>query len=186
MTSAASPQSSSRSPSPVPSAPATDVESMYRAELKPVWRFVCRLGIPAPEVEDLVHEVFLTAFKKWPDYDRTRPARPWLFGIAYRIVADYRRLKRHGAEISGDDLPEQSVQPPPVLERRDANRVLDYALSRMSEAARTVFVMHELEERPVPEIAELMETPVPTAYTRLRAARQIFAETVAKLNEASP
>ena len=60
-----------------------------------------------------------------------------------------------------------------MLELRDANRVLELALKRMSEVVRAVFVMHELEERSVPEIAELMEAPVPTTYTRLRSGRQI-------------
>ena len=78
------------------------VEAVYRAEFKPVWRVLARLGVPPGSIEDLVHEVFLTAHRKWADYDPARPARPWLFGIAYRKAADFRALKRHHFEVADD------------------------------------------------------------------------------------
>src|SRR5512144_175932 len=73
-------------------------EAAYRGEFKPVWRFVSRLTPEAGPVEDLVHDVFLTAHRKWATYDAARPLRPWLFGIAFRVVADHRALKRHQHE----------------------------------------------------------------------------------------
>ncbi len=162
-------------------------ESVYRAEFKPVWRVLARLGIPAGSVEDLVHDVFLTAHRKWNDYDPGRPARAWLFGIAYRLAADHRALKRHHHEVSDDDAAAEVAAPTASsMDHRDAIKVLDVALVRMSDDARAVFVMHELEERTVPEIAELMGTPVPTAYTRLRSARQIFAAVVSTQTEVRP
>jgi RNA polymerase sigma factor (sigma-70 family) len=162
-------------------------ESMYRSEFKPVWRVLARLGVAPSAVEDMVHDVFLTAHRKWHDYDATRPARAWLFGIAYRLAADHRALKRHHHEIS-DDGAAAAVAAPVTssTDHRDAVKVLEVALARMSDDARAVFVMHELEERPVPEIAELVGVPVPTAYTRLRSARQTFAAVVSQAKEVRP
>lgn len=154
-------------------------ESIYRAEFKPVWRVISRLGVPAASVEDVVHDVFLTAHRKWSEYDPTRPARAWLFGIAYRMAADHRALKRHQHEVADDEAAAEVAAPAvSTMEQRDALRVLELALTRMPVDARAVFIMHELEERAVPEIAELMGSPVPTAYTRLRSARQVFASVV--------
>lgn len=154
-------------------------EAVYRAEFKPVWRVISRLGVPSASVEDVVHDVFLTAHRKWNEFDPTRPARAWLFGIAYRMAADHRALKRHHHEVSDDDAAGAVAAPSTsTMDQRDALKVLEGALAKMPVEARAVFVMHELEERAVPEIAELMGTPVPTAYTRLRAARQIFATVV--------
>ena len=161
------------------------LEQVYRAEFDAVWRFVCRLGISSSDVEDLVHDVFLTAHKRWSTFDSTRPARPWLFGIATRLVSDFRALRRHSAEVAQESAPEPGAEPPAALEHRDANRVLEVALNKMPDVVRAVFVMHELEERSVPEIAEMMETPVPTAYTRLRSGRQIFADVVSSQQEPS-
>jgi RNA polymerase sigma-70 factor (ECF subfamily) len=163
---------------------AASFESVYRVEFKPVWRFLARLGVPMGSVEDLVHDVFMTAHHKWNEYDPARPARAWLFGIAYRMAADFRALKRHTHEVSDEQAASEVAAPVLVsTDRRDAMKVLDLALERMSDDARAVFVMHELEERPVPEIAELMGSPVPTAYTRLRSARQTFAAVVSKHSE---
>jgi RNA polymerase sigma factor (sigma-70 family) len=154
-------------------------EAVYRAEFKAVWRLITRLGVQPALVEDLVHDVFLTAHKKWSDYDSARPARAWLFGIAYRLAADHRALKRHQTEVSDDDAAAQVAAPvASSSDFRDARKVLDVALGQMSDEARAVFVMNVLEDRPVPEVAELMGTPVPTAYTRLRSARQTFANVV--------
>lgn len=177
----------STAPAQHPSGMSPTFESVYRAEFKPVWRVLARLGIPPGSVEDLVHDVFLTAHRKWNDYDPARPARPWLFGIAYRLASDHRALKRHHHEVSDDDAAAEVAAPTALsMDHRDAIKVLDVALVRMSDDARAVFVMHELEERTVPEIAELMGTPVPTAYTRLRSARQIFAAVVSTQTEVRP
>ena len=51
--------------------------------------------------EDLVHEVFLKVHSRLADYDDSRPLRPWLFGFAYRVAADYHRLARHRVEVLG-------------------------------------------------------------------------------------
>jgi RNA polymerase sigma-70 factor (ECF subfamily) len=161
-------------------------ESVYRAEFKPVWRMISRLGVQPASVQDLVHDVFLTAHRRWSDYDPARPARAWLFGIAYRLAADHRALKRHQHEISDDEAAAAVAAPAArSTDKRDALKLLGVALSRMTDEARAVFVMHVLEERGVPEIAELMGTPLPTAYTRLRTARQIFSAVVSSHGEVS-
>ena len=100
------------------------------------------------------------------------------------MAADFRALKRHHHEVA-DDVAASEVAAPvgASTDARDAFKVLGVALAQMSDDARAVFVMHELEERSVPEIADVMGTPVPTAYTRLRSARQTFAVVVSKQAE---
>ena len=46
-----------------------------------------RLGVPAAEVEDLAHDVFVVLHRNWPTLDTERPLRPYLFGVAFRIVS---------------------------------------------------------------------------------------------------
>lgn len=160
---------------PVTSPSPTTFEAAYRSELRGLYRFLGRLGIPASSLEDVLHDVFLVAWKKWDTYDPSRAIRPWLCGIAFRVAADHRALKRNTSEV--DELPaEFSREVVDPSGRVDAERVLQRALSRMPVEARAVFVMHELEERPIPEVAESMGTLVPTAYSRLRSARLVFAE----------
>ena len=44
--------------------PSDDFERVYRAELPVVWRFVARLGVATASLEDVVHEVFITAWQR--------------------------------------------------------------------------------------------------------------------------
>lgn len=148
-----------------------------------MWRFLRRLGAPEAAVDDLCHDTFLMAWKRFDTFDRKRPSRLWLYGIAFRLASDFRSLKRHSSEAADDDALSTAADPSGSgpyerLEAKQASDLVQAALEDLSLDQRTVFVLHELEERPIPEVAELMQTPVPTAYARLRTARQRFAAAV--------
>ena len=49
-------------------------------------------------------------------------------------------------------------------------------MQELDEPKREVFMMVELDELTVPEVAEILDIPLNTAYSRLRAARQAFEE----------
>ena len=57
------------------------------------------------------------------------------------------------------------------MEGTEARAVLMKALDALDLDRRAVFVMHELDEIPVPEIASTLDIPLNTAYSRLRLAR---------------
>jgi RNA polymerase sigma-70 factor (ECF subfamily) len=157
---------------------------LYETEFDAVWRFLHRLGARGTAVDDLAHDVFLHAHRKLSTYDVSRPARPWLFGIAFRVASDYRSLARHRHETADDAAPTAEAtdgHPARAVEKREARDLVSAALAMIPLEQRAVLVMHELEERPVPEIAELMGTPLPTAYSRLRAARAGFAQAVTRI-----
>ena len=163
--------------------------AIYEQEFTAVWRFLRRLGVAEAAVDDLCHDTFLLAWKRFDAFDRNRPARPWLFGIAFRLASDFRSLKRHSTEAADDEAVLSAADPTAAgplerLEARQASDLVQAALETLSLDLRTVFVLHELEERPIPEVAELMQTPVPTAYARLRTARQRFASAVQRQSRA--
>jgi RNA polymerase sigma-70 factor (ECF subfamily) len=58
------------------------------------------------------------------------------------------------------------------LQRRATHALLVWALDQISEAQRDVFVLHEIEEVPMMEVASRVECGLFTAYSRLRLARQ--------------
>ena len=68
------------------------------------------------DLPDLAHDLFIVVFKHLSDYDQSRPVRPWLFGIAFRVVSDYRRSARFARERLGeaDDVADRS---PPIDEQ---------------------------------------------------------------------
>jgi RNA polymerase sigma-70 factor, ECF subfamily len=159
---------------------APDFPSMYRSEFPYVWKTLRRLGVPPQDLEDLVHDLFVVVHRHLADYDPTRPVRPWLFGIAVRIVADFRRSARNVREVLRDAIDPVDAAPTPHdrLEGKEARTLLLKALDTLDLDRRAVFVMHELDEIPIPEIATVLAIPVNTAYSRLRLARAEMASTI--------
>jgi RNA polymerase sigma-70 factor (ECF subfamily) len=150
-----------------------DFPTLYRLEFPYVWKTLRRLGAPPRDIEDLAHDVFVVVHRHLCDYDPTRPMRPWLFGITMRVVADFRRAGRNQHEVPAEFAEQVDGAPTPHerLEGREARALLMRALDSLDLDRRAVFVMHELDEIPVPEIAGVLVIPLNTAYSRLRLAR---------------
>ena len=67
-----------------------------------------------------------------------------------------------------------------LVEQNEKVKLLFILLEELDEPKREVFMMAELAELTVPEIAEILEIPLNTAYSRLRAARQAFEEALVR------
>jgi RNA polymerase sigma-70 factor (ECF subfamily) len=151
---------------------------IYRSEFPYVWKTLRRLGASTQDIEDLTHDLFVVVHRHLSDYDPERPLRPWLFGIALRVLADHRRAARHKREIFTDEF-DPIDGAPTVLDRMEGEEARDLlmrALDRLDMDRRAVFVLHELDELPAPEIARVLEIPLNTVYSRLRLARADVTE----------
>lgn len=146
-----------------------------------VWSSLRRLGVHERDVEDVTHEVFLQVHSKLATYDETRPIRPWLFAFALRFASDYRNLARHQTRLGDHDAATTDASPEELLDLRDRAALLRVALGRLSLDFRAVLILHDIDEAPMKEIADRLEIPLNTGYSRLRLARRECAETVKKL-----
>ncbi len=162
-----------------------ELTALYRAEFPYVWNVLFRLGVTGPEREDFAQEAFAAAFKQWPQYDRSRPVKPWLFGISYRLVRDFRRKHQHRFERHGleqDQIQGHHRSAEEVVARQQGLQLVQRALESMELERRAVFVMHEIEGHPIPAVSEELQIPLNTAYSRLRLARRDFNQFVARLH----
>ncbi len=155
----------------LPSAP--DFATAYDAEFEGVWLYLRRLGVPAADVEDAVHDVFVVAHRRYATYDRARPVRPWLLGIAFRIAAQWRRQRRHEVVLDepAKEVADSGQAPDDAFASREAQGQLHAALGQIDLHQRAVMVMHDLHGIAVPEIAEELGVPLNTVYSRLRLGR---------------
>ena len=152
---------------------------VFRDEFEYIFRTLQRLGTARSEVEDLVQEVFIALRRSWSGYDRERPLRPHLFGVAFRIVAA-RRRNRKGALFLGDHQDVEPSQDEPTEASRLRTMVLK-ALQRLPLARRAVFVMHELDDVPIAEAARVLGMRPFTGYWRLQKARCEFAVAIRRV-----
>ena len=127
---------------------------MFKTESAFVWHTLRRLGVPSRDLEDITHDVFIAVFRRLPDYDATRALRPWLFDIAYRTMLRYKDLARH-REVGGHAIEREDQQPraDEKIARAQAQQRLDAALVTLQLEQRAIFVMHDIEEYSMPEIA---------------------------------
>lgn len=174
----------SGAPPPTPSL--TDI---YVAEVRWLWRALWRLGVPERDLEDVAHDVLLVVHRKLGDFDPTRPLRPWLFGICFRVALD-RRRKASIAREQPSILPERVVDSDgvdafAVIQRRQQQALVQAALSTLPLEQRAVFVLHELEGVAVADCTAVLDAPLNTLYSRLRLARVAFARAVARLGTGS-
>jgi RNA polymerase sigma-70 factor (ECF subfamily) len=141
-----------------------------------IWRLLRRLGVPSAEADDAAQEVFLVASRRL-SVIREGSERAFLFGTALRVATKVSQRRRRLNEL--DSVAAQEPSAPPaapdeLVERRRARELLDAILEAMSEELRLVFVLFELEELTIVEIAALLEIPQGTAASRLRRARGEF------------
>ncbi len=161
-----------------------ELTALYRAEFPYVWNVLFRLGVAGPEREDIAQEAFAAAFKQWPTYDRARPVKPWLFGISYRLVRDFRRKHQNRFEREGLDpeSPDLARNAEDFVAQQQGLKLVQRALDAMELDRRAVFVMHEIEGHPIPAVSDELNIPLNTAYSRLRLARKEFNQFVARLH----
>ena len=140
-----------------------------------VLRFVARALGNASDAEDIVHATFLTIAKIAGSYDGRLSCRPWLLGVAARLLQQRRRgAARFARMLSGFAWWSKgaSHDPSNAIVARGELTVIERAVADMSEAKRVVLLMAEIEGVPCEEIAQALEIPVGTVWTRLHAARR--------------
>ncbi len=156
--------------------------SIFEQELSYVWHTLRRLGVRGEDVRDQSQEVFMIVHRLLDQFDRGRPIRPWLFGIAFRVASAYRDKARYRTtEELGDDVTDDAQLPDEQLADAEKRRLVLRALDRIELGRRAVFVLAELEDRSIPEIATELGIPLNTAYSRLRLAREEFADAARRL-----
>lgn len=151
--------------------------SLYDRHAEKVYRYVAqRIGDHV--AEDVMAETFLVAFERRGSYDVTiRDARPWLLGIATRLIRKHSRVEATARKGISADLAAQVA--PDFIEqagaRIDAERLTDRlgkALRRLSEKDREMLLLYAWGDLDYASIAEAMQVPVGTVRSRLNRARR--------------
>lgn len=154
--------------------PPPNLRAIFDSEFDYVCRALRRLGVPERDLEDAAQETFLAIHDKLATYDPARPLRPWLFAFALRIAANHRRKKTTAPTDTADQMPSTSQTPEQDVASAQAKTLALRAIEELVPERREIFVMHDIEGFGAPEIAELLEIPVNTVYSRLRVARADF------------
>ncbi len=154
-----------------------------------VRRYVARRLGPG-SADDVTAEVFAVAFAKRASYDpRLGEARPWLLGIATRLIArlgrDEARRWRAYARIT-------STKPSDVAARDETDALADaidasttvrrlgHVLADLSPGDRDVLLLFAFEELSYQQIASALSIPIGTVRSRLNRSRRTLREALTR------
>jgi RNA polymerase sigma-70 factor (ECF subfamily) len=138
-------------------------------------RFVRRATLSASDAEDVTHETFRVLARIADRYDGRSSARPFLVGIASKLVLSRRRAAARFQEVVrvfADAVCERGVASPEgAASTAEDARLLERALLRLSPHKRLVVLMVDGEGFSGEEVAKALDIPLGTVWTRLHYGR---------------
>ncbi|MBC6457300.1 RNA polymerase sigma factor [Actinomadura sp. HBU206391] len=135
-----------------------------------------RLGADA--ADDIAAETFLVAFRKRGRFDSAQGSvRPWLYGIATRLVSRHRRdeMRRYRALARVGVDPDSESHEDRVAARVTASEAgfrLSAALADLARGDRDVLLLVALGDLTYEEVAEALDVAYGTVCSRLSRARR--------------
>ena len=155
---------------------------VYRQQLDFVVRTTRHLGVPEPQVEDVVHDVFLVVHRRLSEYDGRAPLRAWLYGITRRVVLHHKRaFSRAKAREVHVPVPRPSPGAEETIARHQAAQAVRTCLADLDDDQRMVFVLADIEGLSAPEIATAQRIKLNTVYSRLRLGRKKIERALARV-----
>lgn len=147
-----------------------------------VYRSARRLGVHERLLDDAAQDVFLVVHRRLAEFEGRSSIKTWLYGITRRVAKDHRRRagRKDQGQVPADDLADTDQSPAEDAARRQAAKCLESILNTLDATKREVFILAEIEEMTVPEIAESLGLNLNTTYSRLRVARAKFEQAVAR------
>lgn len=152
-----------------------------------VARHVTRWVKRSSDVEDVVQEVFIKAYRGLPSFKGESSFYTWVYQIARNTSFNFvTRQQKHVVlkdDISAEDGPEMEDtvgndhdDPERSLLARQICDTVDAAMKRLQPDLAEALVLYEVEGKPYKEIAEMLKIPIGTVRTRIFRAREFIAK----------
>jgi RNA polymerase sigma-70 factor (ECF subfamily) len=160
---------------PLPRSIPPDFHAAYTEHFDFVWRSLRLLGTPADLLDDAAQDVFGVVYRRLADFDGGAAFRTWLFAIARRVAANYRRRESRRLTLPSVRLEtEPSGEPTPhahLEASESAVAVMEYCAT-LDDERRALFVLALIEGVATPELVPVFSVPLNTLYSRIRALRE--------------
>jgi RNA polymerase sigma factor (sigma-70 family) len=148
---------------------------LYRRHAASVLHFCARLSSRhLSDLEDIVQDVFLAAWRGAADFEHHSAVRSWLFGIAARLIRGAQRRDARRRDIDATRMNPDDTGPSGEAHiiSREAMHRLNAALQTLPMEQREAFVLCDVEGLSGKEAAFALHVPDGTLYRRLFEARR--------------
>ncbi len=133
--------------------------------------------------EDLTQETFVRVHANLTRYDATKGAfSTWLYTIARNLARNAlaKRAREKGTETLVEVATPEGESPRGMASRKDVIAQLDAALQGLPELYQTAFILAEIEELPLSQVAEIEGVPLGTIKSRVSRAKEKLREALQK------
>lgn len=156
-------------------------EDVYLSTRVPVLGYLIRRTVDPEDAADLLADVYLIAWRRIQDVPCGEEARPWLFGVARRVLANHHRKKRSETGLANAlqanlrllDVPPGATGSDPSAE------VVRVALATLSARDRELLTLSAWEELSPAEIAKVVGRAPGVVRVQLHRARKRLGERIA-------
>jgi len=151
-----------------------EFEALLQGLGKAVERFVKYKISPVEDAEDILQEIYLTAYRKRDQLKNSEAFRPWILSIARNKCNDYYQQKAAIFEIPLEDVTELSVADGRmgIAEKMAVRDSVD----RLAQKEKEILYLYFWKQLPQEEIAKRLDIPLGTVKSRLYTAKQKFKE----------
>ena len=135
-------------------------------------RFV-RYRLPSQaDADDVLQEVYLSAYRNFSGLKNKDAFKSWIISIARNKCNDYFRAKAAQMEISIEELSQQELSAGRL--GISVVHTVRETLDRLGDKDKQILYLYFWKELPQNEIAKLLDIPVGTVKSRLHTAKQHF------------
>lgn len=156
-----------------------------------IYRHLRKMVKDQNEVQDLLQETFLSAYKGLRSFSGNSSFATWLFKVANNAALMYLRKKRPELLQQADDIekmehfefmpasPEFVSTPLDILLSKEGRKKIEEALDKLPLVYRTVIVLKDVEGFSLEEVAEITDSSIPAVKSRLHRGRNFVRATLA-------
>lgn len=150
----------------------------------PLYYHVLKMVKNREQVEDLVQEAFMKAFKNLESYNTEYAFSTWLYRITTNHTIDYLRKRKLNTtsihnpiktkdgeveiEISGQSQTDREII------KKERKKIINDAILNLPEKYKTVIEMRHLQELSYQEIADQLDLPLGTVKAHIFRAREML------------
>jgi RNA polymerase sigma-70 factor (ECF subfamily) len=153
---------------------AAALRALYERHGESLLRFLERMLRDRPRAEDVCQEAFLRVWRRAELFDPARGTfTAWLYRAAANLAFNRLALKSSSeTELSAQVVlpPAETVSPSEEASENERARLLHAALGALTPRDRAILTLRHIEERPVAEIAAILDIPEGTVKSRVHYA----------------
>lgn len=152
-------------------------QRLYRVAKAILWK--------EEEIEDAMQEAYIKAYQALPKFEERATFKTWLTRILINECLMRQREKKNRLHVPVDEdrtqsmLPADKADPEKSFINKEMKALLEYAISKLPEKYRVVFVMREIEQMNGAETGEALSITETNVKARLSRAKEMLRHQLA-------